>query len=168
MIYLMSGLLAAMSVAFTALAVAFRALRLVHAERQVAGFRKFEAVGDAFRLELIAHWSAKGKAYHVGEDGRVYVVPAETYYHALIAGLYTFWELVDEFGGKSCVVSVDEIDFKAGDGKGYLTYVDTGYCDAYIDTPIINVFPNSYPSRGVTVDEFYEKVHKAQDKARNG
>ena len=168
MILLISGFMAALAVAFTALAVALRALRLVHCERQVAGFRRFEAAGCTTRLELMAHWCAKGKAYHIGEGGRVYCVPAETYYRALISGVYSFWELVAEHAGESHVVSVDKIDLNAGDGEGYLAYVDASGCDAYLVGHFVNVFPDSYPSRRVTVDEFYEKVHKAQDKARNG
>lgn len=167
--YVLAGILAVASVcAAAAIAISLRALRLVHWERQVAGFRRFEAAGCTTRLELMAHWCAKGKAYHIGEGGRVYRVPAETYYRALISGFYSFWELVAEYAGKSHVVSVDEIDFNAGDGEGYLTYVDASGCDAYLVGHFVNVFPYTYPSRRVTVDEFYEKVHKAQNKARNG
>ena len=163
------GIFAVASVcAAAAIAISLRALRLVDWERQVAGFRRFEAAGCTTRLELIAHWCAKGKAYHIGESGRVYCVPAETYYRALITGVHSFWELVAEHAGKSHVVSVDELDFNAGDGEGYLTYVDACGCDAYLDAVFTNVFPCTYPSYRVTVDEFKEKVHKTENKARDG
>ena len=103
--------------------------------------RRYNALRELFRAELLAGGKDKVKAYHVAEDGSVLVADAERFYAALFSGIHDFWETVAVYGGESHRVAVPVDEMKFGDGECRLTRISCACGETYVDA----VFPDNLP-----------------------
>lgn len=129
------------------------------------GYARFNPVRELLRAKLLARGKHEGNAYHVTEKGVVLRVDAESFYAALFAGVYDFWELVEVYGSKANRETVPVEQMELGDGEGRLARIHSNCGETYLDAVFPDDLPYPYLCTRATADEFKKAIVERQAEA---